>query len=331
MPAAPDAIHTRTVYRLFGFTLASNFPFTRHLSRGEGRPNLTFDYATVPPFLVRWNEIQPSYEVPCTVEGERCLVRGLYAEDCEAIRFSAVADFFLWRDRIVACGAPGANLQLMESIFLGIVTGLWLERRGVRMMHGAAVDVDGFAVAFLGPKGAGKSTLAAVMMRRGYPLVSDDILAIEHTEDGFVVQPGLPEIRLRSDQIGEITGDAEPAAGDSDRSGPRKIYLGVNGGGFAGASGPRPLACMYLPERTRSTAGGPPAIEGVSGRKAARAILKNTLLPRLVSAMGLASARLDFASRLAARTAVRRLVYPSDLSGLRNVAEAVLNDLRGLG
>ena len=50
---------------------------------------------------------------------------------------------------------------------------------GYEPLHATAVVVDGEAVAFLGDCGYGKSTLGAAFLARGFPLLTDDVLALE--------------------------------------------------------------------------------------------------------------------------------------------------------
>ena len=70
------------------------------------------------------------------------------------------------------------------AYLLGPVLGFVLRLRGVTTMHASAVCVDGKAIAFVGPQGAGKSTTAAALLSRGCPVITDDVLAMhEHASE----------------------------------------------------------------------------------------------------------------------------------------------------
>lgn len=62
--------------------------------------------------------------------------------------------------------------------------------RGCTAVHASAVAGPAGAVVFLGPAGAGKTTIAAELVRRGYSLVSDDVVVIEGAGEDAVVSPG---------------------------------------------------------------------------------------------------------------------------------------------
>lgn len=57
--------------------------------------------------------------------------------------------------------------------------GLLQHQRRRIVFSASAVLVGGRAVLFCGPSGAGKSTLAVALGQRGYPLVADDICALD--------------------------------------------------------------------------------------------------------------------------------------------------------
>ncbi|MDX1503669.1 MAG: hypothetical protein R3325_15025, partial [Thermoanaerobaculia bacterium] len=76
---------------------------------------------------------------------------------------------------------------------------LWLETRGVPVLHGSAVAVEGLAVGLLGPSGCGKSVLAAELARSGgeASLLADDGLALSRSRGGgWRCLPGPPIVRL---------------------------------------------------------------------------------------------------------------------------------------
>lgn len=93
---------------------------------------------------------------------------------------------------------PGVDPALIGFPLLGPVMALLLQMRGAFLLHGSAlVGPGGAAFAFLGDKGAGKSTTAAAFLREGYPLLTDDIIAItglEHSAGRIL--PAFPQVKL---------------------------------------------------------------------------------------------------------------------------------------
>jgi len=51
-------------------------------------------------------------------------------------------------------------------------------------------------VAIAAPTGTGKTTLALELMRRGWPLIADDVLALAPSPSGPVAYPGTPHMNL---------------------------------------------------------------------------------------------------------------------------------------
>ncbi len=94
--------------------------------------------------------------------------------------------------RVWARWPDKATLEDVTVYLLGPVLGFLLRLRGITCLHASAVAVDGQALAFMGPPGAGKSTTAAAFARRGYPVLTDDITALEEKGERFWVLPGGP-------------------------------------------------------------------------------------------------------------------------------------------
>jgi hypothetical protein len=81
--------------------------------------------------------------------------------------------------------------------------------RGFDALHASAVTFGGMAVAVAGPRGAGKTTLMAALLRRGALLLADDVVVLEsQTDGGVLAHPGPPLANLPADMsaqgIGEV-------------------------------------------------------------------------------------------------------------------------------
>ncbi|GAA4762076.1 hypothetical protein [Novosphingobium ginsenosidimutans] len=114
-------------------------------------------------------------------------------------------------------------LWLNGSVYAGVAC-----LKGFLPLHASAVAVDGRAIAFTGPTGAGKSTLAAGLGQLGFPLFCDDSLLVDlHNTEGLIAMPGHKRLKLLPDAlalagavaeapVGAATGKfyARPAAGD---------------------------------------------------------------------------------------------------------------------
>src|SRR5437868_5902568 len=80
--------------------------------------------------------------------------------------------------RVVADVESGALPGMVEVMIAGPVLGTLCYQRGVLSLHSNTIVIDGKAVAMSGRSGTGKSTMAAILMRRGHRLISDDVLPL---------------------------------------------------------------------------------------------------------------------------------------------------------
>jgi hypothetical protein len=75
-------------------------------------------------------------------------------------------------------------------------------RRGDWMLNAAAVERDGQVFAFIGPSASGKSTAAALLIKRGFRLVSDGLLRVTRSADGaWLAHPQAPWLQLWPDTL----------------------------------------------------------------------------------------------------------------------------------
>ena len=117
-------------------------------------------------------------------------------------------DFFISPDggRVVYRVRCGASPESVQAYLLGQVLSFALLKRGREPLHATAVVVDGGCVAFLADCGEGKSTLGAAFIRRGYQMLTDDLLVLQGTGEGFLAHSGLPRIKLFPEQANEVLG-----------------------------------------------------------------------------------------------------------------------------
>jgi len=91
---------------------------------------------------------------------------------------------------------------------LGPVMSILLYQRGFLVLHGSSIKVNNSAIAFLGYRGLGKSTTAINLYKKGYPLITDDILAVGFDREGLpIINPGYPHVRLSDDSYIHIKDD----------------------------------------------------------------------------------------------------------------------------
>lgn len=318
------------LYSLYGLTLASDFPFANRLTKGNDGPDLTFRMVETPP-VSGWEEDEPAFATSPEIDGvEESLLCVYRRPDYYVLRFTDVADYYLWPDTIACHLLDPACKHLVEIHLLGIVISLWLELRGIPALHASAVAFEGRAAAFLATCSGGKSSLAASLMQDGCPLLTDDILAVERRGEVFEGHPGYPQMRMWPEQARHFLGRCEGLEIVHPAYSKRRVPLGKGGlGSFC--SQQLPLGCLYLPERRD------PAEQGievefapVSRVEGVMALVGQSFIPNTVQGLGLQPRRFGLFSSLLSRVPVRRLIYPDGFEHLPRVRRAIMEDLADL-
>ncbi len=111
---------------------------------------------------------------------------------------------------IVVEPAPDAEVATIRLYLLGSLMGAVLHQRVLLPIHASAVRLGDSAVAFAADSGGGKSTLAALLHRRGYPLMCDDVVALELMGEGIALHPGVPRLRLTAEALIALGLEASP-------------------------------------------------------------------------------------------------------------------------
>src|SRR4051812_5900840 len=118
--------------------------------------------------------------------------QSLYLHWCDQFEFHISADSRVIHSRAFE-GVPEESLQVY---LLGQVLSFALIGLGIEPLHATTLVVGGEGVAIIGDSGYGKSSLAGAFVHAGHKLLSDDLLVLEHSENGFRAFPGLPRLKL---------------------------------------------------------------------------------------------------------------------------------------
>jgi hypothetical protein len=165
--------------------------------------------------------------------------------------------------------SAAADREAARLDVLGRVLALALHASGWLSLHGSAVALAAGAVAFLAPKGNGKSTLAFALMKSGAPLMTDDTVVIDAGPPP-IARPGVQSVRLFRDSADRLDAP-DPVPGSSDI----KATFGQLAP-EARRTTRAPLAALYLLESVepgviegpvqRERVAGPPAVFGLLGQ-----------------------------------------------------------------
>ncbi|MGE7602885.1 HPr kinase/phosphorylase [Peribacillus sp. NPDC097675] len=191
------------IYEAFGFTFSSEFSF---------------------PELNKSERLNPKVDIVI----EKDELYSLWSEQEDLIN-----DGFIIQRNSVMFLVPGTAIFLIQGgnkiiispldpikedeirlYTLGTCMGAILLQRKILPLHGSAVVIAGKAYAIIGDSGAGKSTLASAFIRRGYQLLTDDVVPVSlNSENVPVVTPAYPQQKLWQeslDYFGMESGNFQP-------------------------------------------------------------------------------------------------------------------------
>ena len=212
--------------------------------------------------------------------------------------------------------ALDADEEALRLFVVGAGFGVLLHQRGLLVLHGSAVVIDGGVVGFLGAKGWGKSTTAMALRRRGHPVLSDELIAIRFDgENRAVVLPGSSPLKLWSDALTSVGVDPDKAV--PVRPGLKKYFVPESS--MVDTELPlRSLCLLHM--------GDALSMKPVSASEAFFGIVPHVYVSRFgtgfLKATGAARTFIQLNSLLK-RVAVMRLQRRRDLNQLPEIAELV--------
>ena len=194
-------------YAVFGGRLASMLPLPelRPLDDSAADCDWTLDVVDGAP---------PALDAP-RLEGEESLDTGatlrlLRTPALSRLEYEDTGAYDVSHDgrRITWYRVPGADARLVRADVLGRVLALALRARETETLHASAVVLGRGAIAFVAPRGHGKSSLATALVRAGATLLTDDTLAVR-TGAPPLALPGVGTLRLAADSASALR-DALP-------------------------------------------------------------------------------------------------------------------------
>jgi hypothetical protein len=181
------------LFQAFCLTIASELPLPQLLRATALKADVHIQYAKVSRQALSNMSFQSPY-VSANAENYRLFVPN-------------IAHFWVADGQFIVIEAePGVDEESLQAFVLGPCFQALLKQRGLVVWSGNAVKIGDKAVSFLAPSGYGKSSLAYLLMQQGYPLLSDDLCAMEPASQRLL--PSFPQISLwgtMAAQLGQST------------------------------------------------------------------------------------------------------------------------------
>jgi hypothetical protein len=217
--------------------------------------------------------------------------------------------------------ADGGNAVAITRLLLGPVAGTVLYQQGIVPLHASSVVVGDAAIAFSGVSGSGKSTIAAALVKSGYPLLSDDITPICFGDDGSAwALSGSPNLWLAPDSAASLaSGEAEAG----DRVAGEKLCLAQ------GMTDARPRQLAALVRLQAGSGNSEPQLTRLAGASAIYPVHEIIYRFSLAHRLGRRAVTTGALLKVAAAIPVYRLVLPRDLARLPEAVALVVDTLAG--
>ncbi|PEN08858.1 serine kinase [Longimonas halophila] len=297
-------LHAMHHYRAYGLRIRSSIPFPELMVAPAAQ---AADLTILRDALTDAPAFAPERSVQVRTTGSTVYAHwtnlGTYAADSgTCIRF---------------CPAPTATPAMQRLPLLGVMMGLILHQRGTCTLHGSAIALPHGAAAFIGPKGAGKSTTAAALQEAGYPLLSDDVLALVRPapDTPVAIEPAFPQIKLWPDAAQAVGQTPDRLDTIAPRL-PKRAWRAPD----RFASHAHPLRAIYV-----LGFGDALACTQLDAREAFVSVLSETYAPRFVGRHGTGANHFHQLAELVRHVPVYQLERPRDLTQLPDLV-ALLTD-----
>jgi hypothetical protein len=294
-----------TLYRAFGLTIVSELPLPE-LERAESGP-ADIEIARRPIARARAMGVRSFYE---------------YGEEDQYLYWPQVGGFLIRGvSAIDIAPEEGASEGLVRLPLLGPVMALLLHLRGALVLHASAIRFGARVAAFVGDKGAGKSTIAASALARGGQWMTDDLLVIRFDDPRAPrAMTGYPSLKLMAN-----CADRFALPGARDLAAPIENFPKHIRRLSAPGQDAAPIDGLYVLQR-----GADARVTALAGPGALNAIMRYAYVPLFEGKpWPRAETQRHFAqcAGLAAAVRVATLETPDDLDRLGEAITAVESDL----
>jgi hypothetical protein len=223
--------------------------------------------------------------------------------------------------RVWASAPIDATTEDTATYLLGPILGLVLRLRGVVCLHGSAVAVGNKAIAIVGPSGAGKSSTAAAFARRGYSVLTDDVVALGMQGGELRVYPAYPRIRLWPEAVHSMFGSSD-ALPRLTPTWEKRFLDTLEPARFQAR--PLPLAAIYF-LADRREAGEAHEVSALDRREALIRLISDTYVNYVLD-QGMRAAELKFLGKLIERVPMRQVAPSNDMGRISELCDQIRAD-----
>ena len=286
--------------------------------------DVRISFGSLPAWVREHTPVETAYVADYTDDCGNPMLRvfrvGAYYRFCYADRTEFVLDrgaTEIWAD-----WPEPLTLEDAATYLLGPIMGFVMLLRGVVCLHASAIAIGDEAIAVLGPAGCGKSTTAAAFSKRGYRVLSEDVVTLDDRGNQFLVRPAYPCIRLWPASVKALYG--------SETHLPKltpnwdKCYLDLTERPEQFQRKPLPLAAIYqLGERSDDASA--PFVEAVDRAEGLMSLVANSYATKLMNKQ-MRAREFELLTRILRHVALKRVTPHTDPARIDKLCDSILND-----
>jgi len=256
-----------------------------------------------PDIMIQSNSIAPHLDAPL-----RCGDTWQAESGRFLLRVPGIARFLVENGHSILFDLdPLCDTRTVALYLLGTCFAILLQQRGNLVLHASAIAVGDRAMLFCGQSGAGKSTMAALLCRRGYGLLNDDVCNLIPAAHGtYEVRPDGRMLKLWSESLDRLAWDKPQDM--KVRADIEKFFCAPPL--TAGVS--KPVGAIYILRAT--PAGGPPSIRRLRAMEGMIELKRNAYRRFLVAAMDMEAAYFKASAALQQSAGIYVLSRPLDFA-----------------
>ena len=287
-------------YRLYHFNVSSDIEF----------PDLSQKEFTSPDIVIKAGKVRPLPEEETADITEASIILQL-----PEFRFE-----ILGGNEIVYQITSTVSPEYLRPYILASGLGGILHQQGYLVLHGSAINYGGKAVIFCGNSGVGKSNTAGGFLKKGFPLISDDMCPIVWKEGKPVLLNSFMSLKLWPSDIERINLNNEKTHNWNDPEEKARVIANYdrNESHFE-------ILKIYMLE---SHEGRDIIMEPLSGIQKLRFLVQNTFRYPFVDGTLKAREDLENYARLAESTLLTKASRPKSLETRKELNLRLIEDLR---
>ena len=211
---------------------------------------------------------------------------------------------------------PTAKNREIRLFLLGTSWGALNYQRGNTIFHAGAVKIRDQVMAFCGPAQSGKSTLTAWLVKKGYPMVSDDLCRFDvSSKSKLLIYPSFPRLKLWKDALKALKWDQKKLTRDHFRM--DKFHLPQE---TIDPSSPLPVSTLIILEW------GPLNLKRLAGLDAVESLVSQASYhSELLEPMGQVAAHWERCIRVAQRVSVWKFSRPRNLDQMDKTIQFLMD------